>query len=62
MDNPTNGELIGFDRTWKGKTTSNTEWESSTDGASPRGRSGLGAGVSGGDSLGGHGRHGDPDR
>jgi transposase len=32
--NPTDEELIRFDRKRKGKTTSNTEWESATDGDS----------------------------
>ena len=34
MDNPTDEELIRFDRKRKGKTTPNTDWESATDGAS----------------------------
>lgn len=34
MENPTDEELVRFDRKRKDKTTSNTEWESATDGAS----------------------------
>ena len=34
MENPTDEELIRFDRKRKDKTTSNTDWESATDGSS----------------------------
>ena len=34
MENPTDEELVRFDRKRKDKTTSNTEWESATDGDS----------------------------